>query len=777
MAIKMEKIGRIFSRHHVAVTFLLIALCLSIVTPTLIQFSTAADSANSIPKQLDDKSNYQPIEPPEPHTPDGPINRTTTVYDIATGTKTEVPYDPSTVPDELDIESTEPYAGLLSPDVTPATIFPPDDRTVVPYSTTTTYPWRTICKIYMKAADGTGWMGSAAMIGAGQGGHGYWILTAAHCVYMHDHGGWVSSIEVIPGYDGVQSEQYQKMPYYHAWVTVPVTYTAWVNSADWNYDIAWCKLDRNLGDYTGWMGRLTAGPGWGGYTGILNTAGYPGDKDGGVRMYFDSDYGTYANEYKIWFLMDLMGGQSGSPVWYYDGTSRYIVGNVAYHGSLPYGNSGTRLNQATFDWLNYYLALYPAPTDKADLLDDGQTWSGFSPTTVTAGVTSFHVWNDVRNFGTKASGGFYVDYYASTDTIISTSDYLIGWAYISNVNPFTYADSDLTKTFPSSIPPGTYWIGWIIDSLGNVPEFDETNNIAYKNSYKLTVVPPKYTITFYTDPTTIGSITFAGTTYIHGQTGQYAAGSYSVTANVPAGWTFSNWVTTGGVSVSGSTATVTGAGTIKAVFTQVKYTIIFYMDPSTIGSITFAGTTYTHGQTGQYAAGSYTVTANAPSGWTFSNWVTTGGVTISGSTATVTGTGTIKAVFTQITASFKIWTDKTTYKIGETMKVYVRVKNPGAALPVRALMYLKLPDGTLYGPLLDMTTTIPAGYDSGDVLWQTFTIPSAPLATYTWIAELRNPTTSALISQSTWQWQLLAATTTETPVTNVIIRAKLAKLE
>jgi len=89
------------------------------------------------------------------------------------------------------------------------------------------------------------------------------------------------------------------------------------------------------------------------------------------------------------------------------------------------------------------------------------------------------------------------------------------------------------------------------------------------------------------------------------------------------------------------------------------------------------------------------------------------------------------------------------------MKVYVRVKNPSfTPLPVRAKIFLKLPGGALYGPLLDLTTTLPALFDSGDVLWQSFTIPSVPLGFYGWVAELRNPTTNALISQDTWNWQL-----------------------
>lgn len=120
-------------------------------------------------------------------------------------------------------------------------------------------------------------------------------------------------------------------------------------------------------------------------------------------------------------------------------------------------------------------------------------------------------------------------------------------------------------------------------------------------------------------------------------------------------------------------------------------------------------------------------------------------------------------------ATIKVWTDKTVYHVGETMKVYVRVRNGGSALPVRAIITVKLPNGNLYTEL-NMTTTLPANYDSGDVLWNTFTIPAASLGNYTWIAELRNPTTGALISQSTWNWSL-AATAMETPSVGAVLQA------
>jgi hypothetical protein len=232
------------------------------------------------------------------------------------------------------------------------------------------------------------------------------------------------------------------------------------------------------------------------YTGIFNCAGYPGDLSGGLCMYFDSDYGRTATEYNHWYYMDTAAGQSGMPVWaYYTSGSdpppgRYTATVHAYGDDGSGSNHGTRLNQDKFDRIPTWIDSDAPPTDKADLIDDGQAWSGFTPTTVERGVTTLQVWCDVRNVGTAASGGFYVSYYASTNTTISTSDYLIATDYVSSISPFDYADSDWTGAFPSSVPSGIYWVGWIIDSGSGVTEFDEGNNVAYKEGYQLTVEDP-----------------------------------------------------------------------------------------------------------------------------------------------------------------------------------------------------------------------------------------------------------------------------------------------
>jgi hypothetical protein len=150
-------------------------------------------------------------------------------------------------------------------------------------------------------------------------------------------------------------------------------------------------------------------------------------------------------------------------------------------------NHGTRLNSTVLGKIGSYCSDDRPPTDKPDLVDDGQSDSGFRPTTVTRGVTSFNVYCDVRNIGTAASGSFRVAYYASTDTTINTSDRLIGTDVVSSIAPFKARDSSWTGTFPASIPNGTYWVGWIIDSGRTVSEFNETNNIARKTAYQLTV--------------------------------------------------------------------------------------------------------------------------------------------------------------------------------------------------------------------------------------------------------------------------------------------------
>jgi len=361
-------------------------------------------------------------------------------------------------------------------------VFPPDDRQRV--STTSTYPWRTICKLFITAQDNTQWIGSGAILDE------FHVLTCGHCAYLHGHGGWAKQIEIVPGMNDISD------PYGSTYVTYMRSYTGWTQDELPEHDWAVLTLDRSIGLFTGWMGRQTLDPSSSIYTGVLNTAGYPGDLDFGYNMYYTSDYGDRADEYNHWFWLDTAGGQSGSPIWRYDGSNRYILTILAYEyvGGVD-ANFGTRLNNNKFNSINTWLSEDSSspPNDKPDLMDR-EYHSAISTTSVFAGQTHFEIYCDVKNQGTATATSFKVDFYASKDWVISTSDYLIGSKTLMNLDGFDYSEADWSGVFPSNIPEGSYILGWIIDAENNVDELDEGNNVVTINNVRLEVHKPIYYI-------------------------------------------------------------------------------------------------------------------------------------------------------------------------------------------------------------------------------------------------------------------------------------------
>lgn len=129
----------------------------------------------------------------------------------------------------------------------------------------------------------------------------------------------------------------------------------------------------------------------------------------------------------------------------------------------------------------------------ADLRPD-ETGSAFLPGEVTAGQT-FAVAVDVLNEGGgDSASGFDVDFYASTNTTISTSDYLIASVRSSAIPGGGSAVARNLGPFPNDIPPGTYYIGFVVDTSdttirGEVGEFSETNNMGIVPGIQLNVIP------------------------------------------------------------------------------------------------------------------------------------------------------------------------------------------------------------------------------------------------------------------------------------------------
>jgi len=194
--------------------------------------------------------------------------------------------------------------------------------------------------------------------------------------------------------------------------------------------------------------------------------------------------------------------------------------------------------------------------DEPDLYDAGEPWSGFWPQRVNEGQfgQSFSVYCDVRNGGSAAAGSFTVRFYASTDSSIGESDYYIGDVDISGLPTDGVVDCEWSGDFATTIPAGTYYLGWMIDADAEVSEANENDNSAYKHDYQL-IVEAVSRHTLAVSSTAGGSVSTPGEGSF-----QYDHGTVvTITAFADADYHFLNWtgtaVTAGRVTNPSATST------------------------------------------------------------------------------------------------------------------------------------------------------------------------------------------------------------------------------
>lgn len=214
-----------------------------------------------------------------------------------------------------------------------------DDRMRI--NPTTSYPWRAICSLVMRTKTGKTYIGTGWMVGPGT------VITAGHCVYFHNEGGWPEYIDVIPGRNGslktygtIRSTSFRSV-------------TGWTKDKNRNTDYGAIILNTKIGNTVGYFGYAYKDDSF-----IknrnLNLSGYPGDK-GGTTQWYHSKVVKSVNSRVITYDIDTMGGQSGSPVWYVENGKRYAIG-IHTNGSTG-GNSATRIVKAVFNNIKNWKAL------------------------------------------------------------------------------------------------------------------------------------------------------------------------------------------------------------------------------------------------------------------------------------------------------------------------------------------------------------------------------------------------------------------------------------
>lgn len=181
-----------------------------------------------------------------------------------------------------------------------ARVFVADQRVLV--ADTSVLPYSAVGEV--RAWWGTkGFSGTGAMIGADT------VLTAAHCVYRPEMGGWADKVLFTPARNGTSE------PYGTANATTFLAPSDYPTTRKQAVDIAVLTLDRPLGEKCGWV-RVSDG-GQSPEQLAVMSAGYPADKPG-HQMY--ASPGTTASIVNglLYTDLDAVFGQSGSPMWITD---------------------------------------------------------------------------------------------------------------------------------------------------------------------------------------------------------------------------------------------------------------------------------------------------------------------------------------------------------------------------------------------------------------------------------------------------------------------------
>ena len=202
-------------------------------------------------------------------------------------------------------------------------------------------------------------MGNKRYIGTGVYIGPNCVLTAAHCVYIHNKGGWASEIEVIPGlniepnrpFGSTKSNDFYCPNLYLEKAT---------DETRQPYDFAAIITPQAFGDQVGYIGfsSLTDQE----FEKLLITiSGYSGDKPDnapGEAQSKDTKEISDTTDTLLIYELDTEGGGSGSPVITQRNNKIYACG-IHNIGSISF-NSGTRITDSIHakikEWKNLQLS-------------------------------------------------------------------------------------------------------------------------------------------------------------------------------------------------------------------------------------------------------------------------------------------------------------------------------------------------------------------------------------------------------------------------------------
>lgn len=220
-------------------------------------------------------------------------------------------------------------------------VFGADDR--IRIQNVDRVPYRWVCSLIITAANGSLWLGTGWLASPRV------VITAGHCVYLHNQGGWAKKVLVCPARNG------NNRPFVFT-STQPRSVEGWVVSRLPESDYGALLLNSNDGNHgLGYMGYGALADEE--LFGLLaNVTGYPSDKDAGTLWGHTRSLMTVRPE-TLSYDIDTYGGMSGSPVLRWDG-SDYVVVGIHNYGDLA-GNQATRVTPEVFETIEFWKSQAP----------------------------------------------------------------------------------------------------------------------------------------------------------------------------------------------------------------------------------------------------------------------------------------------------------------------------------------------------------------------------------------------------------------------------------
>jgi len=381
------------------------------------------------------------------------------------------------------LSTTVPKQGVSQPTASaggPSPNATPPGPLYYPY----TFPWNSIGRLLLRFNDG---INDYYYLCSASTASDFHMISAGHCVYNHDirNDGsgiagwaqevwaWVAETDVVDPIDpgSPAFPLWPDFPYGVAKMTYEVTYNNWINSSDLNWDFSFLTLDRNIGDHVGWMGRE-----WGVNASALNFDGYPAESPyvSPLNPYqypgFDAGNVIGYTCCRIEMSAYTYGGHSGGPDWRYDGTNDWVEGVNSTSNRAGYAEATLLTSQIETDLVNQITSDQSVrpPAALAQVIEYvfNGTSKGLGQTSTEIGF-QFPLTLNAFNAGYSDAGDTFADIYLTSNGDDVASGIYIGSYDFGYLGTYTYTVQTPNITVPMTVPPGTYFVGYLLGAANS----------------------------------------------------------------------------------------------------------------------------------------------------------------------------------------------------------------------------------------------------------------------------------------------------------------------